>query len=190
MNDFISMYTSFDGRLNRQRFWLGIVGLIVAYIVVGFVLGSVFGVQMFNMALTAMSDGATAESIAQMAMDATKTSGWVSLITLIVLAYPGMALWIKRSHDRDTGPNLVYAFYGLSALSYVMQGLGMTMSVNEINGVAFPAPNTIGWILSLVTGLLGLYLLVTLGFLKGTAGPNQYGPDPLGASAPAGGEAA
>jgi len=26
----------------------------------------------------------------------------------------------------------------------------------------------------------GLWLLIELGFLKGTAGPNQYGPDPLG----------
>jgi uncharacterized membrane protein YhaH (DUF805 family) len=28
--------------------------------------------------------------------------------------------------------------------------------------------------------LLGLWILVQAGFLKGTAGPNQYGPDPLG----------
>ncbi|HUV32623.1 MAG TPA: DUF805 domain-containing protein, partial [Devosiaceae bacterium] len=160
------------------------------YIVVGFILGSIFGVQMFNLAMTAINDGATAESITQMAVDATRTSGWVSLITLTILAYPGMALWIKRSHDRDTGPNLIYALYGLMALSYLLQGLGMTMSVNEINGVSFASPNTIGWILSLATGILGLYLLVTLGFLKGTDGPNQYGPDPLGGGGAAGTEAA
>lgn len=38
----------------------------------------------------------------------------------------------------------------------------------------------------MLSGLLGIillvyaiYLLVVLGFLKGTAGPNNYGPDPL-----------
>ena len=33
-------------------------------------------------------------------------------------------------------------------------------------------------VLSLVTSGLGLWVLIELGFMKGTAGPNQYGPDP------------
>jgi uncharacterized membrane protein YhaH (DUF805 family) len=33
--------------------------------------------------------------------------------------------------------------------------------------------------LSVIVGIFGLYMLVVLGFLKGTAGPNNYGPDPL-----------
>lgn len=38
---------------------------------------------------------------------------------------------------------------------------------------------------SLVILVWGIYLLVVLGFLKGTTGPNQYGPDPLGDTAAA-----
>ena len=34
-------------------------------------------------------------------------------------------------------------------------------------------------------GIFALYLLVVMGFLRGTPGPNQYGPDPLAGSAPA-----
>lgn len=182
MNDYIQNFMGFEGRLNRQPFWLGIIGLIVAYIVVGFVIGLIFGVNPMAMMQTAIESGGDPEAIAEMTMDATRSGGWASLISLIILAYPGMSLWIKRAHDRDQGPNLIYALYGLLALQYLAQALGLTMTVTDIGGVALPTMSTIGWILSVVTGLLGLYLLITLGFLKGTDGPNQYGPDPLGGS--------
>jgi uncharacterized membrane protein YhaH (DUF805 family) len=35
--------------------------------------------------------------------------------------------------------------------------------------------------LGIVSAIFGIYLLVVLGFLKGTAGANSYGADPLGA---------
>ena len=40
-----------------------------------------------------------------------------------------------------------------------------------------------GWwsLIILVPIIGGLWLLIELGFLKGTDGPNQYGPDPLAA---------
>lgn len=42
--------------------------------------------------------------------------------------------------------------------------------------------NKSGWwtLIGLIPVIGGLWLLIELGFLKGTAGPNQYGPDPLG----------
>lgn len=182
MNDFLQLYTSFDGRLNRQRFWLGIVGLIIAYIVVGFIVGWFFGVNPMAMLQSAISTNGDPDVLAKLAMDATRASGWSSLITLIILAIPGMALWIKRSHDRDQGPNLIYALYALLALQYLLQGLGLTMTMVELGETQVPTMSMIGWILSAITAILGLYLLITLGFLKGTEGPNQYGPDPLGAT--------
>ncbi|MEX0627294.1 MAG: DUF805 domain-containing protein [Cucumibacter sp.] len=185
MNDYLKMFMGFDGRLNRQRFWLGVIGLIVASIVVSMILGSIFGVQMFNFAMVALQPDADPAAMALMATNMMKTSGWVSLVALIILAYPGMALWMKRAHDRDSNGQLVYVFYGLLALSYVLQGLGLTVGTMDIGGVSYPSINTIGWILSVASGLLGLYLLITLGFLKGTSGPNTYGPDPLGAKAAA-----
>jgi len=33
--------------------------------------------------------------------------------------------------------------------------------------------------LGIIVGIYAIYLLVVLGFLKGTSGPNNYGPDPL-----------
>jgi uncharacterized membrane protein YhaH (DUF805 family) len=42
--------------------------------------------------------------------------------------------------------------------------------------------NKSGWwtLIALIPVIGGLWLLIELGFLKGTAGANQYGPDPLG----------
>ena len=36
------------------------------------------------------------------------------------------------------------------------------------------------WLVGLGNLGIGLYLLITLGFLDGTPGPNQYGPSPKG----------
>lgn len=42
-----------------------------------------------------------------------------------------------------------------------------------------------GWFLlvSLIPFVGGLWLFIELGFLKGTVGPNQYGPDPIARTA-------
>jgi uncharacterized membrane protein YhaH (DUF805 family) len=42
------------------------------------------------------------------------------------------------------------------------------------------APSAIALIIAVPFTVLGLVLLVELGFRKGTTGPNRYGPDPLG----------
>jgi uncharacterized membrane protein YhaH (DUF805 family) len=87
------------------------------------------------------------------------------------------------------GPNIPYAtalvlfliiglFEGLGAL-----GIGWeTMTVGEMT---FPTPSMWLNLLNVALGIYGLYLLVVLGFLRGTAGPNQFGPDPVGGTAPA-----
>jgi len=42
------------------------------------------------------------------------------------------------------------------------------------------ATGGIGMVVSIIFLIYAIYMLVQLGFLKGTAGPNNYGPDPLG----------
>jgi uncharacterized membrane protein YhaH (DUF805 family) len=41
-------------------------------------------------------------------------------------------------------------------------------------------PTPLYWASQLLVAGLGLWLLVELGCLKGTAGPNRFGADPLG----------
>lgn len=171
------LFTSFDGRIGRKQFWIGIVVLIIVSIVVYFVAGSLIGVSMLG-GITAMNaDG----SIDMDALQATMTrANWFSLIMLLIFLWPGAALWIKRRHDRGSSGIDVWIFYGLQLLSVLLGALGLTMTMTDMgNGVMFPTPNVVSMILGVVVGLLGLYLLIVGGFLKGTAGENAYGPDPL-----------
>ena len=40
-------------------------------------------------------------------------------------------------------------------------------------------PNAIDFLLNVIIFVIGIWFLIELGFLRGTVGPNQYGPDPL-----------
>ena len=51
------------------------------------------------------------------------------------------------------------------------------------NGIVMPTPDWWLSILLFALGVFGIYMLVQLGFLKGTPGANSYGADPLGYAA-------
>lgn len=152
----MELFTTFDGRINRQKFWLGSIALIVVGLIAGIVLGLLFGTN-----ITAI--------------------GWASIVLYLVLLYPGLALTIKRLHDRDK-PALpwVAIFFGPSLLFQFMQVTGIGFSAVSVQGTTMLVPDMLGGAVSLVTIVIGIWALVELGFLKGTSGPNQFGPDPLG----------
>jgi len=166
----MELFTSFDGRISRQSFWLGILGIIGASIIAIFALGTLFG-----------------------------TSGTVSKFvwTIISLAlfYPAAAISAKRLHDRNkpTLPwlaifflpgfisNLMQIFridYSVLDMSQ-MEGMGGMMGMFSSAGQDFLVPGKLAMLVSLVALVVGIWALVELGFLKGTDGENSFGPDPL-----------
>jgi uncharacterized membrane protein YhaH (DUF805 family) len=103
----------FDGRINRAKFWWGVGGLIVGYIILGVVYGLV---------------------------DSGAIQGLLALVYLAFI-WPSLAISIKRWHDRDKSG---------------------------------------WWVLIGFIPIIGpIWALIETGFLEGTSGPNQYGPDPL-----------
>jgi uncharacterized membrane protein YhaH (DUF805 family) len=114
--DWKYLFTSFEGRIGRQQWWMG----IIVFFVVGIIATAL------DMILGTRTEGGM---------------GIIGIILNIALIYPSIALSAKRWHDR-----------GKSAWWIL------------INLIPF-----IGWI----------WALVENGFLKGTDGPNQYGPDPV-----------
>ena len=143
--DFGYLFTSFDGRINRAKYWIGSIALAVVSIVFGILIASLFGMTTLGAIL-------------------------IALVTL-ALFYPAYAIAAKRFQDRDKPGKT--ALYGLVPVLLVnfLQLFGMTGTPEQ--------PNTLGWISSLVMLAVGLWFLVELGILKGTTGPNRYGPDPL-----------
>lgn len=152
----MELFTTFDGRINRQKLWLGSIALIVVGIVLGIILSLISGGNATFMALA-------------------------GLILYLVLLYPGLALTIKRLHDRDK-PAMpwVAIFFAPGLLLQVMQVTGIGFSpFNTPEGVMM-MPDMLGGVVGLVALVVGIWALVELGFLKGTPGSNQFGPDPLG----------
>jgi uncharacterized membrane protein YhaH (DUF805 family) len=126
---------SFRGRINRMPYWLVSLGMLI-------VMAAVF-------ALVGIS------SVLQSPM--------LLLLLLIPSIWIGVALAVKRLHDRNKSAWWLVIFYMLPGL---LEGMG---------GFAGDAA-----IVLLIASLaLSIWALVELGFLRGTAGPNDYGPDPL-----------
>jgi uncharacterized membrane protein YhaH (DUF805 family) len=186
MNNLSSLFFSTEGRIGRGRWWLGVVIFAVVWIVVAFLLLPLAGVSMMPNMAALMQPGADMTALSESIAGGMRTSAWVSLILFLILAYPAYCLQVKRRHDRDNNGMDVIIYLALSAIVLLIQALGIGYTMTEIPGAAglsIPQPSLPLTILSLVLGVYAIYLLVVCGFLRGTAGPNQYGPDPLGGAA-------
>lgn len=186
MDSIIANFTTLEGRIGRQSWWIGVVILIVINIVISFLILPLAGFSMMPnfAALMADPNNVDAAAMAAAVTSAIRTAGWISLIMFLIFLYPSAALSIKRRHDKDNSGLDVWIYYGLTGLTLLVQALGLFTTVVEVMpGVPMAQPALPLVILQIVLGIYGIYLLVVLGFLKGTAGPNQYGPDPLGGPA-------
>jgi len=97
----------------------------------------------------------------------------LSLIVNIVLAISGLAVGTKRLHDRNKTGWWLLLFYVVPTLLFSLIIVLTRMG---------PEPGGSGMV-ELVLYLIGLaiviWMFVELGGLRGTIGPNQYGPDPI-----------
>jgi uncharacterized membrane protein YhaH (DUF805 family) len=109
--DFNYLFTSFDGRINRAKWWAGVVILAVINIVVGLILYQLFGLGFFGRLL--------------------------SFIVALALFYPTYAVCAKRFQDRDKPAKL--ALYGVGAMLVVslLQALGLTGTPEESNAIGW-----------------------------------------------------
>jgi uncharacterized membrane protein YhaH (DUF805 family) len=146
--DFNYLFTSLDGRINRAKWWTGVIVIAVVAIVVGLIVGLILG-----------------DSVA---------GRIVIFIVQLILLYPGYAVSAKRFQDRNKPA--MYALVGIA--------LGLLYSLLTLFGVV-GNPQQMGvldWVFSVAFIAVGIWYLIELGILRGTAGPNQYGPDPLASS--------
>ena len=78
---------------------------------------------------------------------------------------------MKRLHDRNLPVWLLVFFFGAGALLDLF-------SVLDVAGTD-ETPSMLSLAVAVPFTVLGLVLLVELGFRRGTVGPNPNGPDPL-----------
>ena len=93
---------------------------------------------------------------------------WVALALLVWIS---AALIIKRLHDLDKAA-WWYPLYGIAPVA--AYSLGNTYSSNISNELSLAQAGF--WLLSLG---LWTWAIIELGCIRGSVGPNQYGPDPV-----------
>jgi uncharacterized membrane protein YhaH (DUF805 family) len=89
----------------------------------------------------------------------------------LIFTYPEFAIAVKRGNDRDMPLWPIAVFFAGSVLLDFVAVLNLAGTADE--------PSTLTYALTVPFTILGLGLLVELGFRKGTSGPNRFGPDPL-----------
>jgi len=145
--NFASLFMSFEGRISRKPFWLGLLSLLILGLII--LLGSLYvagerdyPVIRFNI-----------------------------LVIEVALLYPLLAVGVKRLHDRGRPGYTALVFILPWLLHQVTNLVGITGDPTAINAI------DIAFIL--INFVLFVWFVVDLGVLRGTRGPNAYGPDPL-----------
>ncbi|QYO77395.1 DUF805 domain-containing protein [Devosia salina] len=158
MDNIVSLLTTTEGRIGRQQWWIGIVVLIVISIVASIILGII---SLGNATVMA----------------------WLAVLLNIALIWPSYCIGIKRRHDRDNdGTDLKILIAG-SLILNLLQATGIGVTMTDMGGVMVPVPAIWLGVINFIFAVFAIYMLVQLGFLKGTTGSNSYGADPLDAAA-------
>jgi uncharacterized membrane protein YhaH (DUF805 family) len=99
------------------------------------------------------------------------------IIMVVIVFIPwlmwGLAIHTERLHDRDKSAWWLVVFYGLPAV------LGGLTEAAWFAGLAGTVLHYVLNILSLASFVLTIWGFVEIGCLRGTAGPNKYGANPL-----------
>jgi uncharacterized membrane protein YhaH (DUF805 family) len=145
---------SFRGRINRAKYWLA----ILVYAGAALLFGLVAGIVMTGVRATA-ADALTGAGLTLVA---------IFILFLVGGTWSGFAVAIKRLHDREKSGWMLLLFWGVPGLLNVIArswaiGGGMVFAV----------------FIGLVSAAISIWGFVEIACLKGTAGPNDYGPDPL-----------
>jgi len=152
----------FSGRINRAKWWLSVLISVVLYLVA-------FGVSWIF----------PSEDLAIPVL-------LLSVLIVIVLLWITLAAGAKRLHDLNRSGAWLVVFVGVPILLIII----FFAAAGVAAGTAIMAGQTpseadlmriggIAAILGLIYLALVIWALVWFGCLRGTVGPNQYGPDSL-----------
>jgi uncharacterized membrane protein YhaH (DUF805 family) len=146
--DFVSLFTSPDGRIGRAAYWIGWLIILAVEVALRLALGVPFAPT-------------PADTLSVRAL---------SFVIDLVLLYPSVMVMVKRLHDRDRSGWVV----GWLIVPYVV------IMITNLLGMSGD-PDHMGVVETLLlfgTSIIALAFMVELGFRRGSAGDNQYGPAP------------
>jgi uncharacterized membrane protein YhaH (DUF805 family) len=156
-----SKYANFSGRAPRSEYWWWILFVILVS----------FGVGLISGFLEAASGSKSIGALI------------IGLLDLFFLL-PNLAVVVRRLHDLNRsgwwyGALIILSIF-LAAIAipvFIRMGMNHEQGLDVMDGLN-PAIFILIGILGLVNTIFGLVMLVWF-FMRGTSGPNRFGPDPL-----------
>ena len=148
---FLQFYFSPSGRISRSQYWLGYVVPVVA---ISIVLSAISGIA------RATGNYGTAGLFE-----------FIHLIFGLLAFWPGFAVLIKRMHDRDKSGWLVLLPVAASLLVVVVALPGAA--------IGSTAAGILAGIMAVALVGMAIWFFTEFGCMRGTIGPNRYGPDPV-----------
>lgn len=165
-------WLSFRGRIGRQTFWL-------AYMLPLFLLSLVISGAIGWMTVRTGGKPGSADALGNLL---------ASPLVNLLLLWPSLAGTVKRLHDRGRSGWWVVVFWLLGILPWIALVVAFFAGVAMHGRIAGSGQGLLA--LAAGLGILGtivaLWMFIELGFLRGTPGPNRFGPDPLGPAVPPG----
>ncbi len=152
------LFFGFGGRLNRAKYWLVTVVWIAIWVVALVAALVILGANWPDSDLPADE----------------KRSAYLDIlldyaaifVPLFVIGWiSALAVGIRRLHDRNKSGWWIVLFYFGPAVIEIFR-----------LGTDLPGASPV---LGLASAIISIWMLVELGFLRGTHGPNHYGADPL-----------
>jgi uncharacterized membrane protein YhaH (DUF805 family) len=151
--DWRTLFFVFRGRINRAKYWLAILIFAIVWIVCA-------------IAATTLVGGITAAT-----RDASGHAGVIVVaaffIPFVIGLWSGLAIAIKRLHDRNKSGWWLLLFWLVPS---VLNGIGQTVASNSAAMMG---------VVALIGAGIAIWGFVEIACLKGTTGPNDYGPDLL-----------
>lgn len=158
----MDLFLTFDGRIRRGQWWLGVIVLFIALIVANLIIMAIFGTGFFG--------------------------GLLTFLLSLAALYPAIALATKRLADRGKppmprvalffGPGLLASFMSAFSIGYRPMDMGQMggMPMGQAGDVM--VPGALAGIVGFLSLVAFVWALIELGILRGDAEANAYGPPP------------
>lgn len=167
----LKRYAQFSGRSRRMEFWMWVLFVIGAVVVLS-VVDSLLGLG----GSTQMGTGAVPGATGVTGAYANTRGGILTGVFSLAILVPNIAVQVRRLHDIGRSGWWIGSFY----LLYVVFLAGVfALGMSALGGAT---PNVAAY--GVIFGVGGLAFLIyaivllVFFFLPGTTGPNRYGPDP------------
>jgi uncharacterized membrane protein YhaH (DUF805 family) len=96
----------------------------------------------------------------------------------LIIIWPGIAMLVKRIHDRNKSGVLVWLLYGpwIPAIVLAIAAIAAVAAGDRETALGLSVALVVLWIW---VGLVGIWFFIEFGCMRGTVGANRFGPDPV-----------